>query len=97
MLQTKFCEGVDLKDLQRVVNEALSNLDSDNVVDIIDHSDQMYMIIKYVEKVRKLMCVDCQFYDSSGDPTRKAFGLCQFHGDRVRFSKEACSGFIDLR
>lgn len=97
MLQTKFCIGLDMQDLQKSINDALSDINSDDVT-IHYHLDKLMAIIEYqYQKKRDAICVDCCHYDPTGDPCRKAFGLCQFHGDRVRFSQEVCRDFLDVR
>ncbi len=97
MLQTKFCIGLDLQDLQESINKALSDIDSDDTK-ILYHLEKNLAIIEYqLKEKRRLVCVDCCHYDAAGDPCRKAFGLCQFHGKRVRFSEEVCRDFLDIR
>ena len=96
MLQTKICEGVDLKDLERCINETLSNIKCDDPK-IIYYLTQMCAVIEYKQNNPKLMCVDCRFYDPNGDQHRKAYGLCHWCGDRVRFSSEICDHFRDMR
>lgn len=96
MLQTKFCNGTNLQELENSINQALSEIKA-NDPKIIYHLEHLLAIIEYEKSSRKCMCVDCQHYDPSGDQYRKAYGLCQFHGERVRFSHETCRDFLDLR
>ena len=81
--------------LEKNVNEAISSIESDDL-DIKYMLEQNTIVIEYEEKVAKLMCVDCQFYDHTVG-VAKAFGLCQCKGERVRFSTCACESFKDIR
>ena len=98
MLQVKFCIGLDVQDLQNQINECLKEITDDSPTIIYERpiTERLTAIIQYQAKDKKLMCCDCQFYDSTKD-IRNAFGLCQFGSGRVRFSNEACADFKDLR
>ena len=96
MLQTKICEGVDLKDLERRINDFLSESKCDDAK-IIYYLTQFCAVIEYNKHNPKLMCVDCRFYDPNGDQHRKAYGVCHWCGERVRFSNETCEHFRDMR
>ena len=96
-MKVKFCIGLDYLDLQRAINEALSEINSEKT-NLIYFLDKNLAIIEYEPKEqRKCMCVDCAHYDPSGDPYRKAYGLCQFHGERKRFNETACRSYLDVR
>jgi len=84
-----------MQDLEKCLNEALSQIGHDDVK-VMYHLDKFTAIVEYNVKEKKLMCCDCQFYDSTKD-TRNAYGLCQFGCGRVRFSNEVCANFHDLR
>ena len=95
MKKIRIIEGDSAEILEQKTNEALASIKADKV-------ELKYMlpvnkiIIEYEEKIIQLKCMDCQYYDQTGD-TRGAFGCCQKKGVRVRFSEKACDRFEDVR
>lgn len=96
MKQTKFCVGLDAKRLEQSINDALKEINAQET-NILYFLDKMTAIIEYEENQRKSMCVDCSHYDPNGDPCHKAWGLCHWNGERVRFNAEKCRDFLDKR
>lgn len=95
MKQIRIIEGCSKKELQDGVNEALKTIDDENA-SLKYLLEEDTIIIEFDEKVAKLMCCDCQYYDHTVG-VAKAFGLCQCNGKRVRFSERVCDDFKDIR
>ena len=97
MLQTKFVLGSDLIDLNETLNEALSNIKSENI-NIKYELDKILAIIEYeIEEAYKgRICCDCAFWDDHGN-NESLNGFCTMTGKRMRFNCHACPKFKDLR
>ena len=95
MKKIRIVEGDCTQSLETKANEILASIPEDSV-EIRYMLDTNKIVIEYVEHVIELKCMDCQFYDKTGDH-RGAFGCCQRKGVRVRFSEDACDRFEDLR
>ena len=95
MKQIKIIKSTSPAELEKGVNEALKSIDQ-NETEIKYMLENDTIIIEYVVKITELMCVDCQYYDHTVGVAR-AFGLCQCHGQRVRFTEKVCDDFKDLR
>ena len=88
-------EGFSAEALERKTNEALESINAESVeLKYMLHENKI--VIEYEKVCRKNKCMDCQFYDATGD-LRGAFGSCQRKGVRVRFTEDACERFEDLR
>lgn len=92
-MRIKIVKGVDYADLEEQTNHFLDTLNGDVTVD--PRPELLLTIIHYESEEAKTMCVDCQFYDPSRD-IRGAWGLCQRHGERVKFTNK-CREFLDIR
>ena len=92
-MRIKIVKGVDYADLERQTNQFLDTLKGETTIE--PHPELLLTIIFYDAEETKRMCVDCQFYDPSED-IRGAWGLCQRHGERVKFTKQ-CNEFLDIR
>lgn len=96
MLQTKFVLGSDLIDLNETLNEALSNIKSENI-NIKYELDKILAIIEYeIEEAYKgRLCCDCAYWDDIGNSSLANF--CTITGKKMRFNCHACPKFKDLR
>lgn len=96
MLQTRICEGLDFKDLQRSVNEALSEINSDDPK-IIWETSNLLAIIEYVvnESYKKSLCCECQYWKEN--ETSSLMGICQLAGKRKRYDCKPCASYKDIR
>ena len=94
MKKIRIVEGCTAEELEMNANAVLETIKTDDVE--IKYLYDTRIVIEYIESIRKCKCMDCQFYDSTGD-TRGAFGCCQRKGVRVRFTAEACDRFEDVR
>lgn len=97
MLQIKFVQGVDMPDLERSTNEALSKIKSENV-EVNCDMDRFLAIIKYdlYEVYKDHICCECMYWDDSGSH-QSITGFCTLTGKRMRFSCHACPQFKDVR
>lgn len=95
MLQTKFIYGVDLPDLQQNLNKVLSETHSDSI-NVQYFLEQKVAVVEYEidEDYKNEICCDCAYWNAS---TNNLMGICQYCGQRKRFSDKACTGFVDVR
>lgn len=96
MLQTIFVTGLDLPDLNRCLNKALSEIDGEPSIQY--HFDRMLAVIEYntTASYDNKICCECQHWDSSNS-TSDVNGICQLKGRRCRFNCKACESYKDIR
>lgn len=97
MLQTKFVFGTDLPDLNGRLNEALSEIKSENI-QVKYETDKKLAIIEFeiYEAYKDHICCECAYWDDSGSH-QSLSGFCTLTGKRMRFSCHACPQFKDVR
>ena len=95
MKRIRIVEGATAEILESNANRILEEIKTDEA-DIKYMLPENKIVIEYVEHPRTCKCMDCQFYDTTGD-VRGAYGCCQRKGVHVRFTGEACEYFEDVR
>ena len=96
MLQVKFIEGFSADDMTQKVNEALSEINSEDVT--IIPIDKRSVVIQYetAAEYSKRLCSECRFWDDNGD-TSSLSCFCTIKGKRMRYNCKACSEYKDIR
>lgn len=96
MKQTIFVTGLDLDDLNRRLNKALSEIEGESSISY--HFDNMLAVIEYDTSAAYAsnICCECQYWDSSNSESDVS-GICQLKGKRCRFNCKACKDYKDIR
>lgn len=95
MIKTKFIEGTDRDDLERKLNQALEEIESEPKIKYFE-SKWMAVIEETIEEAYKgRLCCDCSFWDDVGNSSLANF--CTITGKKMRYNCKACRRFKDLR
>lgn len=96
MLQIKICQGFSYDDLTQKVNEALSEIKSENVSVKYLPNDKYAVSIEYEieEEYKSRLCCDCAYWEDDG---HSLANFCTLNGKRVRYNCRACTKYKDLR
>ena len=96
MIKTKFIEGTDRDDLERKLNQALEQIESEPKIKYFE-SRWMAVIEETIEEAyKKRLCCECAFWDDQGN-SESLNAFCTMTGKRMRFNCKACRRFKDLR
>lgn len=91
-MQVKIIVGTDYKDLETQINETVNGKKEASV----DVDFKNIAAVVTFDAPCKSLCVDCRFWDDSGEHD-SLIGLCQRKGGRKRFNDKSCEEYADVR
>lgn len=97
MKKVKICEGFSYSDLEKKVNEALSEIKSDKVDIVYLPTDKHAISIEYEihEAYQDRVCCECAYWEDTGHYSLVNF--CVLTGKRKRYICPACADYKDIR